>query len=79
VHPRAKKTALAGKLGGVFKLHLNAPPVEGRANDACIRFFAELAGVPPSRVRILSGLTNRTKVVDIDGVSQKDLEEKLPK
>jgi uncharacterized protein YggU (UPF0235/DUF167 family) len=51
--------------------------VEGRANEDCVRFLAELAGVPRSRVRILMGLTSRTKVVEIEGVSQESLEARL--
>ena len=56
---------------------LAAPPVDGKANDECVRFFAELAGVPRSRVRIVMGLTSRTKVVEIEGVPQEDLERRL--
>jgi uncharacterized protein (TIGR00251 family) len=77
VHPRAKQTRLAGRLGDEYKLNLAAPPVDGRANQACIRFLAELAGVPASRVRIVLGLTSRTKVIEIEGVSQEILEGKL--
>ena len=78
VHPRARRTRVAGRLGDSYKLDLAAPPVDGKANEACIRFFATLAGVPQSRVRIVVGLTSRTKVVEIDGVAQEALEGKLP-
>jgi uncharacterized protein (TIGR00251 family) len=77
VHPRARQTRLAGRLGDEYKLYVAAPPVDGRANEGCIRFLAELAGVPSSRVRIVLGLTSRTKVIDIEGVSQEMLESKL--
>jgi uncharacterized protein (TIGR00251 family) len=77
VHPRARRSALAGRFGEAYKVDLAAPPVDGKANDECIRFFAELAGVPRSRVRIVTGLTNRTKVVEIDGVTQIELEKLL--
>ena len=77
VHPRAKRTRVAGKLGEEYKLDLAAPPVDGKANQACIKFLAELAGVPASRVRIVLGLTSRTKVVEIDGVPQEILETRL--
>ncbi|HWQ52543.1 MAG TPA: DUF167 domain-containing protein [Bryobacteraceae bacterium] len=77
VHPRAKRTRVAGRHGDGWKLDLAAPPVDGKANEACIRFFAELAGVPQARVRIALGLTSRTKVVEIEGVSQEFLESKL--
>ena len=77
VHPRAKRSALAGRLGDAWKLSIAAPPVDGKANDACVRFFAEFAGVPRSRVRIVMGLTSRLKVVEIEGVPQEDLERRL--
>ena len=77
VHPRAKRTALAGRLGDAWKLALAAPPVDGKANDECVRFFAEFAGVPRTRVRIVMGLTSRLKVVEIEGVPQEDLERRL--
>ena len=48
--------------------------MDGKANEECVRFFAELAGVPRSRVRIVMGLTSRIKVVEIEGVAQEDLE-----
>ena len=77
VHPRARRSAIAGRLGDAWKLDLAAPPVDGKANEECIRFFAQLAGVPRARVRIVTGATSRTKVVDIEGVSQEALEELL--
>jgi uncharacterized protein (TIGR00251 family) len=77
VHSRARRTALAGRFGEAYKVDVAAPPVDGKANEECIRWFAELAGVPRSRVRIVTGLTSRTKVVEIDGVSQIELEKIL--
>ena len=40
VHPRAKKNASTGKVGDALKVALTAPPVDGKANTACIEFFA---------------------------------------
>jgi hypothetical protein len=77
VHPRARRSALAGRLGDAWKLALAAPPVDGKANEECVRFFAEFAGVPRSRVRIVMGLTSRLKVVEIEGIAQEDLERRL--
>ena len=77
VHPRARRTALAGRFGEAYKLDLAAPPVDGKANEECVRFFADFAGVPRARVRIVTGLTNRTKVVEIEGVPQNELEQRL--
>jgi uncharacterized protein len=77
VHPRARRSALTGRLGEAYKLDLAAPPVDGKANEECVRFFAELARVPRSRVRIVSGLTNRNKVMEVEGIEQAELEKLL--
>jgi len=77
VRPRAKRTAITGRLGEAYKLDLAAPPVEGRANEECVLFFAELAGVARSRVRIISGLTGRSKLVEVEGIEQVELEKRL--
>jgi len=72
VHPRARRSAVAGRLGEAWKLDLTAPPAEGRANEECVRFLAELVGVPRARVRIVTGLTSRTKVVEIEGITEEE-------
>ena len=77
VHPRARRSAVTGRLGEAWKLDLAAPPVDGKANEECLRFLAELAGVPRSRGRVVLGLTSRTKVVEIAGVEQQELERAL--
>ena len=77
VHPRAKRSAVTGRFGEAWKLDLAAPPVDGKANDECVRFFAELAGVPRSRVRIVTGTSSRMKVVEIEGVAQEQMEQLL--
>ena len=72
VHPRARRSAMKGRMGDAWKLDLAAPPVEGKANDECVRFLAELVGVPRARVRVVTGLTSRTKVVEIEGVTEEE-------
>ena len=72
VHPRARRSAVTGRLGDAWKLDLTAPPVAGKANEECVRFLAELTGVPRARVRIVTGLTSRTKVVEIEGVTEEE-------
>ena len=64
-----EKDAITGELGDALKLALTEPPIEGRANDACIEFFAKLLKLPRSSVTIASGQTSRKKVVRIAGVS----------
>ena len=78
VHPRAKKDAITGELGDALKLSLTAPPVEGRANEACIEFFAKLLKVPRSSVTIASGQHSRNKVIRVAGVSAQYVRDRLP-
>jgi len=77
VQPRAKRTELAGKLGDAYKLRLAAPPVDGKANEACVRFFAQTFGVAASAVRILQGQAGRRKIVEIEGVDPAEVERVL--
>ena len=77
VHPRAKKNAITGELGDALKVALTAPPVEGKANAACIDFFAKLLEVPRSSVTIAAGQTSRMKVIRIVGVSAVEIEKRL--
>ena len=77
VHPRAKKNAITGVVGDALKLALTAPPVEGRANEACIAFLAEVLNVPRSSVTIAAGETSRNKVIRIAGVSAAQVEDRL--
>jgi uncharacterized protein (TIGR00251 family) len=66
--PRASRTEIVGEHGGALKVRVAAPPVDGAANDELVRHIAKRVGVAPSRVRVLSGDTGRSKVVEIEGV-----------
>jgi hypothetical protein len=76
-HPRARRSAITGRFGEAWKLDLAAPPVDGKANEECVRFLAELAGVARARVRVVTGATGRLKVVEIEGAEQAELEKLL--
>ncbi|MGD1214565.1 MAG: DUF167 domain-containing protein [Terriglobales bacterium] len=77
VHPRAKKNAITGEVGGALKLSLTAPPVDGKANDACIEFFARLLKVPRSSVTIAAGQTSRNKVIHVAGLPADEVRQRL--
>ncbi|MGD0930372.1 MAG: DUF167 domain-containing protein [Candidatus Korobacteraceae bacterium] len=79
VQPRAKKNAVAGEVGEALKLALTAPPIEGRANQACIAFLAELLNVPRSSVTIAAGQSSRNKVIRVVGLSAAQVENRLSK
>jgi len=77
VHPRAKKNAITGEIHDALKLSLTAPPEGGKANHACIDFFAKLLRVPSSSVTIASGQTGRNKVIRVAGVSAREIRNRL--
>lgn len=77
VHPRAKKNAITGELGDALKVSLTTPPVDGRANQACIEFFAKLLKVSRSSVTIASGLTSRNKLIRVTGVTAQYVRDRL--
>ena len=77
VHPRAKKNAITGTLGDALKLSLTAPPAEGRANDACTAFLAEVLRLPRSSVTIAAGHASRNKVVRVAGMTASALEQRV--
>jgi hypothetical protein len=77
VHPRAKKNAITGELGDALKVSLTTPPIDGRANEACIEFFAKLLKVPRSSVTIASGQSSRNKVIRVAGLSADQLRKRI--
>jgi uncharacterized protein len=69
VTPRAGRTEIKGERDGVLQVALNAPPIEGRANEAVIRVIAKALGIPHSRISILKGAHDRRKVLFLSGVA----------
>ncbi len=71
--PGAKKTALVGLYGegatAQLKIAVQAPPIEGRANDALVHFLAATFGVQKASVQLVSGELSRSKVFLLRGVS----------
>jgi uncharacterized protein len=69
VVPRASRTEIVGIQDGMLRIRLAAVPVDGAANEALIRFLADRIAVPRSAVRVVSGQTSRSKVVEISGAT----------
>jgi uncharacterized protein len=69
VVPRASRNEVAGVQGDALRIRLQAPPVEGKANAALVRFLAECLGVRPGNITILSGEKGRTKRVLVSGTA----------
>jgi uncharacterized protein (TIGR00251 family) len=69
VHPGAKRDAVTGLHDGAVKIALNAPPVDGKANEALIAFVAEQLSIPRSKIALITGATSRSKTLRIAGKS----------
>ena len=67
VQPGAKRSAIAGLHGDALKIRLAAPPIDGRANEALLKFIAGLFSVPMRNVELLQGGQSRHKVVEVTG------------
>jgi uncharacterized protein (TIGR00251 family) len=72
VIPRASKNQIQGVLGDALKIRLQAPPVDGKANEALVRFLAETLNVPTRSISLLSGETGRSKRVLLTGLHEKE-------
>jgi hypothetical protein len=77
IQPRASKNGMTRLGDGSLKVRLTAPPVDGAANDALVRYLADAFGVPRPQVEILSGHTARRKIVRITGIRDGDIEQVL--
>lgn len=69
VQPGAKRSEIAGLHGDALKIRLAAPPIEGRANEALLKFIAAVFSVPLRNVELQHGGQSRHKVVAITGSS----------
>lgn len=67
VQPGAKQTSVAGLHGEALKIRLAAPPIEGRANEALLRFIADRFDVPLRSVELKQGGQSRHKRVTVSG------------
>ena len=77
VRPRAKKNAITGEVGEALKISLTAPPIDGRANEACMAFLAGLLNLPRTSITITSGQSSRNKVIRVAGISAEELRRRM--
>ena len=69
IQPRASKNEIVTMEGGGIKIRLTAPPIDGAANEALVKFLADALSIPKSHVEIVSGHSSRGKVLRISGRS----------
>jgi len=77
MQPRARRNATVGELGDALKIALTAPPVDGKANEACIEFFADTLHVARSSITIASGHSSRNKVIRVTGITAAQVRQQL--
>ena len=75
--PRAARTAIAGADAAWLRIRLQAPPVDGRANEALTDFLAEKLDLPKRAVAVVAGETGRIKKVRIAGLGVDAVRAKL--
>jgi uncharacterized protein (TIGR00251 family) len=74
IQPRASKNEILRMEGGMLKVRLTAPPVDGAANEALIKFLADTLSIAKSQVEIVSGHTSREKRIKISGTGETDVQ-----
>ena len=79
VVPRSSKCEIVGILNDMLKIKITAPPVDGKANEQCLRFLSASLGVARNRLTLVSGQTSRRKTFLVSGMGQKDLEDIIAK
>ncbi len=72
VQPRASRNGIVRTENGGLKVRLTAPAVENAANEALVRYLADLLSIARSRVTIISGQTSREKRVRIEGIGEEE-------
>ncbi len=78
VTPRARKNEIVEVLSdGTVKIHLTAPPVEGKANEALLKFLSEVLDVPVSRIEVVAGATGRDKLISVMEMDATTLHRKI--
>jgi uncharacterized protein (TIGR00251 family) len=78
VQPNAKKSGFAGLHGERLKLKLSAPPVEGKANAALLRFLSETLELPAGNLSLIRGQSSRAKTVRVSDIPDETLFARLP-
>ncbi|WP_342117122.1 DUF167 domain-containing protein [Pseudoduganella sp. OTU4001] len=78
IQPNAKKTEVVGVLDDALKIKLAAQPIEGKANEALVKWLAGALGVSRSAVTLTHGQTNKKKLLEVAGVTPEDAARLLP-
>ena len=77
VTPGAKRNSITGFTGGVWRIKIAAPPVEGKANEALVNYLSEVLGVRKNSFYLMKGETNRNKLLSVKGITPEEIATKL--
>ena len=77
IQPRSSQNEVFGIHNNSLKIRLTSPPVDGAANKTCVKFLAKSLGMSPSKIRIVAGLKNKNKTIEIDDIDESDFQNKL--
>ena len=70
VQPRATRSEIVGLHGAALKVRLQAPPVDGAANEALVALLADRLGVARRAVKVVAGASSRAKTVEVEGTTE---------
>jgi len=76
VKPRSKQERIA-LTGQGIEIRVNTPPVDGRANERVLKMLAEKLDVPKSAMKILTGVSARTKRIAVEGLIESEVRRRL--
>jgi uncharacterized protein (TIGR00251 family) len=77
VQPGARRSEVVGWQEGVLRVRVQAPPIEGRANEALTELLAKVLGVPKSAVAVRTGHAGREKLLAVEGLTDEELRARL--
>ena len=78
IQPRSSKNKICGLHGKSLKIRLTSPPVDGKANNMCVKLLAKILNISPSRIVIVSGHTGRNKIIRVEGINTSEFLKKVP-
>jgi len=77
IQPRSSKNEVTGIYKDALKIRLTSPPVGGKANKACLQFFAKWLGISPSKISIAQGISSKNKTIKVVDLTEKQFHEIL--
>jgi uncharacterized protein (TIGR00251 family) len=78
VTPRASKNEIVDILSdGTVKVHLTAPPLDGKANEALLKFLAKVLGVSPDQLELVAGISGRNKLISVIDMDADSLQKRI--